>query len=117
MAERIKLDTTRNKWRIEDYSIRYIDSLLEKMIYGTQIDTTLAFRPDDFDVTDDELTTTMTMGELEDNIHKEKIRGTDNLDVFQYEYNSRFESILPVFILVLIGVSISSWQLRGGIGT
>src|SRR3546814_9295876 len=37
MADRIKWDTTLNKWLIEDYSIRYIDSLREKMIYGTQI--------------------------------------------------------------------------------
>ncbi|QEC53308.1 lipopolysaccharide export system permease protein [Anseongella ginsenosidimutans] len=116
MADRILWDTTLNKWLIEDYSIRYIDSLREKMIRGDKIDTTLAFSPSDFDIKDDELTTTMTMNELEENIRVEKIRGTGNLEVFQYEYHRRFASPFTVFILVLIGVSLSSRKSRGGVG-
>lgn len=116
MADRILWDTTRNKWLIEDYSIRYIDSLREKMIRGEKIDTTLAFSPKDFDIKDDELTTTLTMDQLEDNIRKEKMRGTGNLEVFQYEYHRRFASPFTVFILVLIGVSLSSRKTRGGVG-
>ena len=116
MADRILWDTTQNKWLIQDYSIRYIDSLREKLIHGNKIDTTLAFSPADFDVKDDELTTTMTMDELEENIRVEKIRGTGNLEIFQYEYHRRFASPFTVFILVLIGVSLSSRKSRGGVG-
>ncbi|MFS8615426.1 MAG: LptF/LptG family permease [Solitalea sp.] len=116
MADRILWDTTENKWLIEDYSIRYIDGLREKMIYGTIMDTTLAFVPADFDVKDDDLTTTMTMDELEENIRVEKIRGTGNLEIFQYEYHRRIASPFTVFILVLIGVSLSSRKSRGGVG-
>lgn len=116
MADRITWDTTQNKWIIDRYSIRYLDSLREKLVEGNQIDTTLAFTPEDFNLKDQDLTTTMTMQELKKNIRQEKIRGTGNLEIFQYEYYRRLASPVTVFILIIIGVSLSSQKRRGGVG-
>src|SRR5690606_11901493 len=52
MAERITWDSIATKWKIEDYTVRLIDGLEEKMEKGTSRDTTLDMLPRYFDVYD-----------------------------------------------------------------
>src|SRR5690606_18758221 len=75
MADRITWDSIKNNWRIENYTIRVIDSLKEDMVKGTGLDTLLDMSPADFEVYDN-IFTAMKMTELNDRIEKEKIRGT-----------------------------------------
>jgi lipopolysaccharide export system permease protein len=58
----------------------------------------------------------MPTWELSKDIAKEKIRGTGALKEMLYDYYQRFVYALSSYVLMLIGVSISSRKVRGGIG-
>ncbi|MEI8225025.1 MAG: LptF/LptG family permease, partial [Bacteroidota bacterium] len=59
---------------------------------------------------------TMTYRELEDYIDLLQLQGSDELKLFLIEKHRRFANPFAVFILTLIGVSLSSRKIRGGIG-
>ncbi|MGK6352306.1 LptF/LptG family permease [Parapedobacter sp. DT-150] len=115
IAERITWDSIKNNWRIEDYTIRKIDSLNEEMIKGTRLDTTLDMTPRDFEVYDN-IFTAMSMIELNDRIEKEEIRGTGMMTDLLLEKYRRFVTPLAAYVLTLMGVALSSKKVRGGIG-
>ena len=115
VAERITWDSLKRNWKIVNYSIRKINGLEEKMIYGTSKDTVLDMRPSDFEVYDN-LFEAMTMRELNSRIEKEKIRGTGQLVKLELEKYKRYVYALSSFILTLMGVSLSSRKVRGGVG-
>ena len=58
----------------------------------------------------------MSLSELNKNIEKEKIRGAGDLKDLENEKYRRFVYPFSSFVLMLIGVSISSRKVRGGIG-
>ena len=49
-------------------------------------------------------------------IAKEKIRGSENINRYLLEKHGRTSTPISTFILVLIGVSLSSQKTRGGLG-
>ena len=59
---------------------------------------------------------TMTFRELNDYISLLRLQGSDELKLFLIEKYRRFASPFAVFILTLIGVTLSSRKIRGGIG-
>ena len=65
---------------------------------------------------DPSIVETMTYHELNDYIDLLKLQGSDELKLFLVEKHRRFASPFSVFILTLIGVSLSSRKVRGGIG-
>lgn len=115
IADRIAWDSVKKKWNIQNYSIRTIDGLKEKMISGDTRDTTLDMRPEDFE-TYNNIYQAMNMKELNDRIRKEKIRGTGIMVDLKLEKYKRFVYPFASFILTLMGVSLSSRKVRGGIG-
>jgi lipopolysaccharide export system permease protein len=115
VANRIVYDTVKRSWSIEDYSIRYVNGLKEQMISGLKKDTVLDLKPADFEIYDN-VYEAMSMTELNKNIEKEMIRGTGNMVYLKLEKYKRFIYPLSSFVLTLIGVSISSRKVRGGIG-
>jgi lipopolysaccharide export system permease protein len=58
----------------------------------------------------------MTSAELEDYINLLRLQGSDELKLFLIEKHRRFANPFAVFILSLIGVTLSSRKIRGGIG-
>ncbi|MDR2882396.1 MAG: LptF/LptG family permease [Alistipes sp.] len=64
----------------------------------------------------DQLITTMNIRELNDFIDEQKDKGSDMMAVFEVERQSRFSYPAAIFILTLIGVSLSSRKVRGGTG-
>ena len=58
----------------------------------------------------------MTYRELNDYINLLRLQGSDELKLFLIEKHRRFANPFAVFILTLIGVSLSSKKIRGGIG-
>jgi len=58
----------------------------------------------------------MTYEELNDYINLLELQGSDEIRLFLIEKHRRFASPFAVFILTLIGVSLSSRKVRGGIG-
>lgn len=115
VADRITWDSVKTKWIIENYSIRKIDGLKENMTSGFKMDTVLDMRPKDFEIYDN-IYQAMNMRELNERIDKEKIRGTGVMVDLQLEKYKRFVYPLSAYVLTLMGVSLSSRKVRGGIG-
>jgi lipopolysaccharide export system permease protein len=59
---------------------------------------------------------TMTSTELDEYIAKQKRRGFANIKEFQIEYHQRIAMSFAAFILTIIGVSLSSRKVKGGMG-
>jgi lipopolysaccharide export system permease protein len=115
IADKITWDSLKLKWKIDNYSIRKIDGLKESMTSGISKDTTLDMRPTDFEIYDN-IYQAMNMNELNDRIEKEKTRGTGVMVDLKLEKYKRFVYPLSAYILTLMGVSLSSRKVRGGIG-
>ena len=108
-------DTASHKWTAQNYFIRKIIGKDEILTKGKQIDTTLKIRPMDFS-RDPNYVGTMTSRELDDYIKLLRLQGSDELKLFLIEKYRRFANPFAVFVLTLIGVSLSSRKIRGGIG-
>ncbi|MBM3421146.1 MAG: YjgP/YjgQ family permease [Bacteroidetes bacterium] len=111
----VRWDTVSGKWSAWNYNIRDIGDSLEVISTGRRIDTTLTVKPDDF-ARSAEFVGTMTYRELFDYIDLLKLQGSEEIKFFQIEKHRRFAMPFSVFILTLIGVSLSSKKVRGGIG-
>ena len=114
-ANRIKWDRSKKTWTINDYIIREITEGNEQIHKGASRDTTLNVLPEDF-VFQKEDMGTMTTPELLKYIDKQKLRGVDALEEYELERHRRIASPFSVFILTLIGASLASRKIRGGIG-
>ena len=115
MAERIVWDSVKRNWNMETYSIRKVDGLKESMTYGEKQRIKLDMRPTDFELFDN-IYEAMNMSELNSRIEKEKIRGTGVMERLLLEKYKRFVNPFSAFILTLMGVSLSSRKVRGGVG-
>ncbi|MDF9829627.1 LptF/LptG family permease [Parabacteroides sp. PF5-6] len=113
-AKSIKYDSI-YAWTVIDYMIRDFDGMKETIREGNRMDTTLTIVPSDFliAVNDNE---TMTTPELHTYITRQKKRGIGNIQSFEIEYHKRFAAIMASYILTLIGVSLSSRKIKGGMG-
>lgn len=82
---------------------------------GTEMDTTLAVSPKDFE-NDDRKYDGMTITELNDYIAKLKFRGTSGIEYYEVEKQVRYASPFSIFVLVFMGAVVSSRKSRGGTG-
>jgi lipopolysaccharide export system permease protein len=114
-AAAVTYDTSKNKWKAINYYLREINGNQEILTRGRSIDTALTIKPDDF-FRDPGFVGTMTYRELDDYIKLLQLQGSDELKLFLIEKYRRYASPFAVFILTLIGVSLSSRKIRGGIG-
>ncbi len=114
-ANMIRWDSTTNKWGAWWYYIRETDSIGERISSGRRIDTVLNVGPDDF-TRSPQFVYTMTYGELHDYIDVLKSQGSDEIKLYLNEKHRRYASPFAFFILTLIGVSLSSRKIKGGIG-
>lgn len=114
-ANSVIFDTSLHKWTALNYNIRKIVGDNEIVTRGSRIDTALNINPGDF-ARDARFVGTMTFRELEDYIDLLKLQGSDELKLFLIEKHRRFANPFAVFILTLIGVTLSSRKVRGGIG-
>ena len=116
LANSITYDTVKRRWTMKTYSQRHINGLKETMLWrGITKDTVLDMRPEDFEVRDNAYSA-MPMSVLNKNIEKAKLRGTGELTDMLFEKYHRFVYPLSTYVLTLIGVSLSSRKVRGGIG-
>ena len=115
MAPSVRWDTTINKWSAWNYYIRDIHGKVDSISKGLRIDTVLRLNPNDF-ARDPGIVGTMTYNELNDYINLLRLQGSDELKLFLIEKHRRFSNSFAIFILTLIGVSLSSQKVRGGIG-
>ncbi len=114
-ANMIRWDSTTNKWGAWWYYIRETDSIGERLSSGRRIDTVLNVGPEDF-TRSPEFVYTMTRRELIDYIDVLESQGSDEIKLYLNEKHRRYASPFAFFILTLIGVSLSSRKIKGGIG-
>lgn len=114
-ANTIKWDSTRNIWTLNNYNIRYVKGLTEKVESGNDLDTLINMLPTDMksDVRNMDV---MNFSELRSFIKKEKIKGSDGVVFYEVEKHRRIANPFATIILTFIGVALSSRKIRGGIG-
>ncbi len=115
LSDRIKWDSTSGKWRIENYMIRTITDTTEKIKTGAYTDTILPMHPKEFSRRINNVES-MDYGQLNEFIAAEKLRGSELMPFYEVEKYERMSYPFATFILTLIGVSISSRKVRGGVG-
>lgn len=114
-GERLQWDSVKERWQISNYFVRKMDGMNESITKGTQLDTVLPFRPDDF-TEDIEEVKTMNYFALGSHIRQKELRGDPDLIKFKVKKYERLAFPFATLILTLIGVSVSSRKVRGGIG-
>jgi len=115
IADNAQWDSTKNKWTINRYYIRNYTDRGEEIIKGDMIDSTIYLTPSDFNKRL-KMVETMNLFQLNDFIAEQKLQGADTIEYLLIEKHSRYAYPFSVFILTLIGVSLSSRKVRGGIG-
>jgi len=113
-ANRIEHDSAYH-WIVSDYSIRTFDGRREYITTGTRLDTTLTIVPRDFLISVNDFEQ-LTTPELYTYINRQKDRGIGQIQAFEIEFHKRFASIASAFILTIIGASLSSRKVKGGMG-
>lgn len=111
----VRYDTASGKWSVIDYFLRKITDKEDIITQGERIDTTLTIKPSDLSMGPG-FVGTMTYNELNDYINQLRLQGSDELKLFLIEKYRRHANPFAVFILTLIGVTLSSRKVRGGIG-
>jgi lipopolysaccharide export system permease protein len=115
LSDRVIWDSVKTKWTVESYFIRHIDGMNETVESGFQKDTAFAFTPDEFSRRSNYIET-MDTGVLNDFIKQEQSRGSEEVPFYLVEKYRRTSFPFATFILTIIGVSLSSRKVRGGIG-
>lgn len=116
MADRIiRNDDSTGHWTLQNYFIRTIDGTNEVIKSGDKLDTVFNFDLKDFGQNLD-LAQAMDSFELNAYIDKQRSRGADDLARYQLELHQRTSLPVAAYVLMLMGVSIASRKVRGGMG-
>ena len=113
-AQTIRYDSLHH-WQVRDYMIRDFKGTREEIRRGAKLDTTIAIEPRDFLISKNDQET-MTTPALDEYISRQKDRGVANIKNFEIEYHRRFAMTGAAFILTVIGMSLSSRKVKGGMG-
>ncbi len=113
-AQTIKWDTL-YQWKVRDYIIRDFTDEREYIKRGYDLDTIIPFEPRDFLISRNDQETLSTP-QLKEYIDRQKMRGVANIQPFEIEYHKRFAMCAAAFILTVIGMSLSSKKVKGGMG-
>ncbi|MGM9832799.1 MAG: LptF/LptG family permease [Candidatus Limisoma sp.] len=103
------------RWTVRDYMIRDFKGMKEEIRQGGRLDTVVPIEPRDFLIAQNDHEK-MTTPDLYNYIHRQKMRGVANIKGFEIELHRRFAMTAAAFILTLIGMSLSSKKVKGGMG-
>ena len=116
LADFARWDTIKEIWNIQNYAIREFRKGKEFLRKGVRLDTTLSFSPDEFSKQKYITIQMMDYQELNTFIAEEKVKGNDKVPIYEIEKHTRTSLPLATYILTIMGVSVSSRKIRGGIG-
>jgi lipopolysaccharide export system permease protein len=114
-ANYVKWDTINENWILENFYIRHYHEDGETLIEGQTLDTMFAFLPEEFSARVEDVQM-MNVHELDDYIESETLKGSKNIPFYLIEKHSRNALPFSTYILTIIGVSMSSRKVRGGLG-
>lgn len=117
-----KINAGSIKWNPEDstytlagYSKRTIGAMGDTLESAAQKKFKFNFEPDDLTPVI-YVAETMTLGELNRFIEKEKARGSGNINTYLVVKYKKYSIPISAFILTIIAVAVSSMKRRGGMG-
>lgn len=115
-ADVIQYDTVDNSCFVAFVTERYIDHDREYIVNNHRIDTVFEnLRPTDFYNMKEDFEE-MNFFELRDHIRVMRQRGTEGILNYEVEMNQRLAQPFAILILTLIGASLSSRKIKGGMG-
>ncbi len=116
-SDNLKFIKASGKWRMNDYEEHAINGLNENLVIKREItkDTLLPFEPDDF-VRYSKQMEMLTTTELRKFINNEQGKGLDTAKKYIIELYRRTADPFTIIILTLMGVTIASRKVRGGMG-
>ncbi len=108
-------DTLTEEWKIINYNIRRFKDGKQSFEHGDTLIERFNIMPRDYS---DKVAKMDVMNyfELNDFINKEKIKGSEKIKFYLVEKYKRIAFPFATIILTLIGASLSSRKLRGGMG-
>ena len=113
-AHTIRYDTL-HQWQVRDYMIRDFKGSREYITKGMALDTVIPIEPRDFLISKNDHET-LTTPKLSEYISHQRERGVANIKSFEIEYHRRYAMCAAAFILTVIGMSLSSRKVKGGMG-
>jgi lipopolysaccharide export system permease protein len=114
-ADQINWDSLNGKWQARNYIVRQINGVNETFIKGDKMDIQMNIHPSDFTKENKDVET-MDYLQLRKFIAQEKLRGSDRVKFYEVEKYQRISYPFATIVLTLIGVSLSSRKVRGGLG-
>ncbi len=113
-ADNISWNEDSARWTINNYWRRRFVDDKESITRGYQIDTTLNMTPTDY-LTERNDMEALTTRQLVSEIRSMKLRGVNSTE-FAIERHKRISNPFSAFILTIIGVSLASRKIKGGLG-
>ncbi len=119
LVEKVSAERLRHKkdstYTMFNYSKRVVGGLNDKLSSGTQRDTVFNFDLEDLTPVV-YVAETLTLGELNKFIEKERARGSSNINTYLVVLYKKYSIPVSAFILTTIAVAVSSMKRRGGMG-
>lgn len=114
-ANRIRYDEKTKKYTLYNYNKRIVGPMNDQILSKDKIDVAYNFEPDDLTPVI-YVAETMTIGQLNTFINKERARGNGNINTYLVVFYKKFSLPISAFILTIIAVAVSSMKRRGGMG-
>lgn len=115
IANRIKWNEYDSTYTLFGFKKRIVGELNDQLIASDQQKMKLNFDIDDLTPVV-YIAETMTLGELNKFLEKEKARGSSNISIYEVVKYKKFSLPVSAFILTIIAVAVSAMKRRGGMG-
>ncbi len=114
-SSRADWDSSSGDWTLQDVKVRRFTPSGDTVQRWSRLDTSLGFIPKDLGQKVS-AAKTMTYSELNRKIEEERRKGSEDVIHYQLEKHKRTSYPMATYVLTLIGVSIASRKVRGGLG-
>lgn len=114
-ANRIRYDEKTKKYTLFGYNKRIVGQTDDQIFSSDKNEVAYNFEPDDLTPVV-YVAETMTIGQLNAFINKERERGNANINTYLVVFYKKFSLPISAFILTIIAVAVSSMKRRGGMG-
>lgn len=114
-ANRIRYEEATKNYTLYGYNRRIVGETNDEIISSDKLMVKYNFEPDDLTPVI-YVAETMTIGQLNSFIAKERARGNANINTYLVVFYKKFSLPISAFILTIIAVSVSSMKRRGGMG-
>ncbi len=108
-------DSTKHCWRLKNCVIRDYFEDTEQIRQIPQLDTVINLLPEEFKRRVESVEA-MNFFRLNEFIRQKRLEGDERIVEYEIYRLKRYINPLSIFVLALIGVSVSSKKVRGGIG-